>query len=1058
MKLTRKAHAPYDAALVKNGSIGRPLFLGVSLCFFLSGAAGLVYQVAWSKSLGLIFGNTVYATATVLAVFMGGLALGSAILGRWAESRENAVALYGWIELAVAATGALSLLGLGGVRSLYVGAHSALSGSTVALVSLRFVGAAIVLLLPTFLMGSTLPILVKGVTRSSQELGSRVSRLYWVNTLGAVAGTFASGFWLIPAFGLRRTVAVAVGLNVLAGLIALVFSRRQLSARGTAAGPSADDSRKLSYGERFLLVTFAVVGASAIVYEICWTRLLATTIGSSTYAFTLMLGTFLVGIVLGSAIFEMWISPGRTVTLRTYALTQTATALAALAFLVLFQHMPEMVPGYLKGSAGAFSRLLGLQFTISAMAMLPAALAFGFNFPVVTMLIAGRPGTKGYGAAVGRAYAANTLGAILGAVVAGFWLVPKLGAFHLVAYAAAANMLLALVLVLRQIPRSRVWVTAKGALLAVVGWAAVSGAFYNRDIAVFNAVLYWDLYNEHLTLAEMAATNDVIFAEDGLNATISVVRSEDYISIRTNGKVDASNQDVLTQLMMGHVGGILHPAPKSALVIGFGSGMTVAALARHPSIGHITVAEIEPAVIRAAPLLESLNAGVLRDPRVRVVLEDARSFLLTTSDKFDLIISEPSNPWIAGVATLFTDEYYREARARLNPGGLFIQWVQAYSLFPEDFRMVLGTLAPHFPRTSLWRGESSDYILVGFTDHRQPTLDAARAAWKIPAIRADFERLGLRQPEGILAYYRLDDQDLRAMIGSVQKNTDDHTRLEYNAPRALLATGIEDQNREEVWKHRTAAVPRDIRIEDGWETLQASAEVFLNLEEADDAEKFVDALADAPASARLEMLRGKMAVQRNRLTSAKENFRNALALDPKSFDAVIQLGIVARKQLDWDTARLLFGQVLARDASHVAALEGLYQVEKSQQHYARAAELRERVVAARGRPVRADLKQLGEMYLQAGDWARAEQNFRALLAVEPHSYSAHRNLGEMLLVKKDLKAGIEMLEFVVRFNPDEESKVYKLLAQAYRDMGRSTDAYGIMEKARRLFPSDQSLK
>ena len=387
---------------MNNTPISRPLFFAVSLCFLLSGAAGLIYQVAWGKSLGLIFGNTVYATATVLAVFMGGLALGSALLSRWAEKRDDAIALYGWIELVVAATGALSLLGLAGVRAFYVGAHHALDGSTAALVALRFIGAALVLLIPTFLMGATLPILVKGVTRTSEELGARVSRLYWVNTLGAVVGTFGSGFWLIPAFGLRKTVAVAVALNVLAGVIALAlskFERRSAALLGpdlNSIHAASHESQVTSYeSQKFLLASFALVGATAIVYEVCWTRLLATTIGSSTYAFTLMLGTFLAGIVLGSALFELWAARGRTVTLRTYAATQTATALFALAFIVFFQRMPELVPGYLKGTGGSFEGLLKLQFAVSALAMVPAALAFGFNFPVVTMLIAGKPGSTG---------------------------------------------------------------------------------------------------------------------------------------------------------------------------------------------------------------------------------------------------------------------------------------------------------------------------------------------------------------------------------------------------------------------------------------------------------------------------------------------------------------------------------------------------------------------------------------------------------------------------------------------------------------------------------------
>ncbi|MCC7146250.1 MAG: fused MFS/spermidine synthase [Phycisphaeraceae bacterium] len=1040
-------------------TIGQLLFYGISLCFVLSGAAGLVYQVAWGKSLGLIFGNTVYATATVLAVFMGGLALGSALLGRWAESRRNAIALYGWVELAVAVSGALSLVGLAGVHALYVETYSALSGSGVALVGLRFVGAAIVLLLPTFLMGGTLPILVKGVTRTSEELGSRVSRLYWVNTLGAVAGTFGSGFWLIPTYGLRRTVAVAVGLNILAGVIALVLSRK---VQSVAPAPAPDAVKpggpQRSATETFLLATFMVVGATAIIYEVCWTRLLATTIGSSTYAFTLMLGTFLVGIVLGSLAFEIWISLRGKVTLGTYAVTQTATALAALAFIVFFQRMPELVPQFLGGKDVSYVDLLKLQFCVSALAMLPTALVFGFNFPVVTLLIAGRPDAQGHGAAVGRAYAANTLGAIAGAVLAGFWLVPLLGSFRMVGLAAAANLLLALLLVWRRVPRRLASVGLQAVLLLLMGWVAVSGMFFNRDLAVFNAVLYLELHNQKLTLSEMAGQNDVVFAEDGLNANISVVRSEGYLSQRTNGKVDASNQDLLTQLLLGHVGAALHPHPKRVLVIGFGSGMTVAAVAAYPDVEEITVVEIEPAVIRAAPLLESLNHGVLHDPRVKVVLEDARSFLLTTRAQYDLIISEPSNPWIAGVATLFTDEYYREARARLAPGGIFVQWVQAYSLFPEDFRMVLNTLTAHFAKATLWRGEWVDYLLVGQTDPEPFTFDHLRAVWDHPPLQADFKRLGMSRPEGLLAFHRLDDVDVRKLIGAVPKNTDDHTRLEYNAPLALLAKGMESKIRDLVWAQRTSAWPRDVRIEDPNVALLAAAETLVKLAELDDAEKFLRGLSEAPDSAALALVRGRALAARGQFDAAMVYFNRALELDPDSLDAVQEIGAVAFKQRNFLTAERMFRQVLTHRPKDLAALDGLFQLERERENYASALEIRSQMAAVKGQADAGDLRLSAEICVKMRDYPAAEKYFRQLLTVEPYSYAAHRHLGEMLVERKDWEGAREMLEFVVRFKPDIESKVYRLLATAYENLGRSADADAVLAKGQRIFPDSGIFK
>ncbi len=1071
-ELTRAARGSTMLRLVRRDSTPQtpqaPL-AAILLCFFLSGAAGLIYQVAWGKSLGLIFGNTVYAIATVLAVFMGGLAVGSAVMGRWSERYSNALALYGWIEIIVAAGGALSLLGLAGVRWLYVAAYDAAAGFAPALVGLRFVGAALVLFVPTFLMGGTLPILVQGLTRNAAELGARVSRLYWVNTLGAVAGTFAAGFLLLPQFGLKRTVGVAVVLNLLAGAIALLVARRAPVAHAPPAArtpevapvavllPANSDADPAM--PRFLLAVFALVGATAIVYEVCWTRLLSTIVGSSTYAFTLMLGIFLLGIVVGSALFELWVRRSREVTLRAFAITQTWTALAALAFLFFFQKFPELVPPILRATKDSFTGLLLVQFVMSALAMLPAALAFGFNFPIVTVLIAGRDKTSArYAPAVGRAYAANTLGAIAGAVLAGFWLVPQVGAFRLVAFAAAANLLLAVLLEIRRQQRSLPVAAIQAALLAFVVWVASSGAFYNRDLAMYGTVIYWKLYNQNLTQAEAAATTDTIFSEDGMNATISVVRTEGYIGQRTNGKVDASNRDIGTQLMMAHLGGIFHPAPRRVLVIGFGSGMTVAALARYPEIEQITVVEIEPAVLRAAAHLEELNHGVLRNPRVRAVADDGRNFLLTTRDSYDLIVSEPSNPWIAGVASLFTDEFYRAALARLTPGGMFVQWVQGYSLFAGDLRMVFGTFASHFPQVSLWRGESSDFLLLGQTRADTLTLDRVRALWSIEALREDFEALGMRRPDGVIGYHRLDDDDLRKMIGDFVPNTDDHTRLEYNAPRALLVERVEDSNRELVVQHRSRLLPAAIRIDDRNAALLAAAETLLNFENSDEAEYFLRPLASAPTSPELELLRGRWALSKAQYADARQAYQAALSLDRNSLEAALGLGEVARRQFDYDSAELLFRQILARDPNYHPALDNMALMERARANWQQAVAWQARAIAASRAPAAVDFSRMGELQLRANQIAEAEANFKKALQLEPYSYSGHRNLGEIYRRSGRWQEALPHLEYVARFDPDADPSAYLSLAHVYRNLDRPRDADAALRKGRRIFPDSTELR
>src|SRR5258706_2861692 len=312
---------------------------------------------------------------------------------------------------------------------------------------------------------------------------------------------------------------------------------------------------------------------------------------------------------------------------------------------------------------------------------------------------------------VGHAYAWNPLGAFLGVTAACFWLLPRLGSFHLLATTAAVNLILAAAISVASIPRRLFSFALNTALLIAVGFIGFSSYFYDPAVAAFNTVMYWNLYDRPLTLRENAHLVDIVYFADGLNSTISVARTEDYISLRTNGKVDASNHDVTTQRLLGHLVALSRP-PRRVLLIGFGTGMTASALASYPELERLDVVEIEPAVINAAPLLTQLNCNVLHDPRVHVTLDDARNFLFTTRERYDLIVSEPSNPWIAVVATLFTRWFYRAAQARLAPDGALVQWLQAYSLYPEDLRMVLATFLSEFHYATLWHGDGPDLLLM----------------------------------------------------------------------------------------------------------------------------------------------------------------------------------------------------------------------------------------------------------------------------------------------------------------------------------------------------------
>ena len=533
--------------------------LGLLVCFFISGAAALIYQIAWVKALSLIFGHTTYAVATVLAIFMAGIAAGTAYLGRWSERKTYPVELYARVEFLIGLTGALSLAGLHVVHLGYVSAYPTFSGFPIFPFAIRFLGSAAVLFVPTFLMGGTFPILVASTVRGHEELPLRVSQLYWINTAGGVAGTLVAGFVLLPTLGLRLTIGAAATLNGLAGLVALATGKETATSTMKRGLVAADQVVVPNPGKgcyRALLWVMGAVGFSAFAFEIAWTRLLAITIGSSTYAFTLMLATFLTGIVIGGALFQHFFSRSQQrISLTTLSWMQTGVGFTALSSLVFFHWIPAIIPRLLLATDGTFSGLVATQSITTALTVLPAAVLFGVNFPMVVALLdhQSRRG-PGSSATVGTAYAANTVGTISGSMLAGFWLVPWLGSFRAVAAVATVNLIVALSIHLLSRPRGLVIAATNGVLIGGAFLVASSSFFNNQSLLQISAILYGGSYQGRLSLVEIAATKDLVFSAEGVNDSVAVVRTDGDLALRVNGKVDASTQDSRTQLLLGHLG------------------------------------------------------------------------------------------------------------------------------------------------------------------------------------------------------------------------------------------------------------------------------------------------------------------------------------------------------------------------------------------------------------------------------------------------------------------------------------------------------------------------
>ncbi len=773
---------------------GRRAILPVAVaCFFLSGVAGLLYEVVWTRLLGLVFGHTVHAITTVLAAYMGGLALGSVLIGRRADRLARPLRLYGILEAAIGLYCLATPLLFHAADRVYLWAFQGLQPSPAGSTVLHLLLSAALLLPPTTLMGATLPVLSRAVVGSEGVAASQVGTLYAVNTWGAVLGTALTGFSLIPALGLRTTIWTGAALNLLVAAMALL-----LAPAARSAGPAGQEEAP-SIGERALpwlppgrvviaLVAIGISGGASMAYQIAWTRALSLVLGSSTYAFTAMLTTFLVGLALGALIVSRVMRRRAIDGLAAFALVEIAAALAVVLMLPALGGLPHAVVSVLGWAGVSHASMVGTQFGLSFAVMIVPTLLIGATFP---LLLAGLSRDRQQlGRDVGLVYGANTVGTILGSILAGFVLIRAIGIQNTILAAAAANLAAGLV-VLATAPATGRRQRALG-IAAALGFVvlALTVPRWDRGIMTTGAAVYAGIFVQGTGdgLRELSEKRELLFYDEGISTTVSVARDPGGTALTVNGKVDASNDaDMPTQLLLGHLGPLLHPEARRVLVIGFASGVTAGALAQHP-LEAIDVAELEPAMREASRFFARENRNVLADPRVRLREGDGRSILATAAQPYDLIVSEPSNPWIAGVASLFTLEFYRAARERLAPRGVMVQWLQNYSMYSRDMQMVVRTFQEVFPHVSVWAATPNDFLLVATPEPLR--LDAAHVEARVaasPGTREDFDRFGWHR-EGLVFRFFMGEEDARRYAAGAPLNTDDRPLLEFSAPLALYSS------------------------------------------------------------------------------------------------------------------------------------------------------------------------------------------------------------------------------------------------------------------------------
>ena len=823
---------------------GITLHIVIYLCFLFSGATGLIFENLWVRMLTLVFGSTSLAVSSVLTAYMGGLALGSWLFGRWADRIRNALRAYALIELAV---GAFALLIPLVVQGLYPHINAWLWASFepgyFAFSFLRFLFSVALLIVPTTLMGGTLPILSKVLVRTEQEMGtvgSRIGWLYTANTAGAVLGTFLCGFVLLPSIGLRLTNITAAAINVVilgAGLLlvcgaiqktfeaARAIAREMAEAVRPEAGAPAPAMVLTPLQRGMVLAAFGLSGLAAMNYQVIWSRLLSMVIGSSVYAFALILMAFLVGIALGSSIMSAILRKRRSRNLIVWlAFVQLGIAVMAVADYFFVDHYPYWFAQLITSVEDFYehvSLIQAMMFTIAAVAILPVTVGMGMTMPLTVAALSSDE--QRLGRDVGNLYAVNTVGAIIGSFASAFVFVPGLSRIgfgyglqwsYLLSVVLNLGMFSALMLVsgLRRTFRLSS-LAAPAALAALVAWVIHAGLMWDPariTIGAFRVSLADNVLDE-----ETWGDPEIIYYFDGVSTTVSVEKWGQHLALKNNGKVDASSgDDMVTQIMVSAYPFIFHPrileGDLRTAIIGFGSGVTVGAAMQFP-LESVHVVELEPAVVESSRTFEKhnfLRYGVEGWPYalmdgLSVVSNDGRNFLVSGADQYDVVVSEPSNPWITGVSNLFTVDHYRAAIKSLEPDGVYCQWIQLYEMSLPNIKTLFRTFATVFPYVIVFAADplSSDTIMLGSFEPMVFDLDRVRLLWKDPEVRNTLTIAGVRSEQELIGRIIFASRaEVLEWTSDAPVNTDDNALIEFSAPRDLIGFERHERSASEIYR------------------------------------------------------------------------------------------------------------------------------------------------------------------------------------------------------------------------------------------------------------------
>lgn len=1049
-------------------------FIALYAC---SGAAGLLYEIVWTRLLALHLGHTVAAAGTVLAAFMGGLAAGAFTAGRLAAGldRQRALRAYAAVELVVGACAIVVPYALRAWEPALQAAYGAAPTLTFGLV--RFASSLVVVFIPACVIGATLPFAIRWFVRNPSTAGRDAGGLYAANTVGAAVGSLLTGFLLIPALGLRTTTWVGVGLNAAVAIGAWLLASKPLdlgsqmvtqkragatSRRARAPGQGHTTRSSAAHAPTAAppgwlpAVALGLSGFVALVYEVTFTRVLGIALGPTTYAFAAMVSAFIGGLAMGATIGSSmtWSRP-RAVLWTGWVLVATAAA-AAWAGWFAGSHLPMLVAEAVAEPSAGASQILLREALYGVGLLLPLSIALGLLFPLGIALTVN--GSETAPRSVSTLYAVNTFGGVAGSLVGAFVLVPWLGLQLTLRIASACALGAASVaFVFGRLSPWRQWTGLAAALVGVVLVFAVPG----WDVSLLSSGVYKyasDVRGLNLDLETGLKAGRLLYYKEGASSTVSVRTLAGTRALAIDGKVDASNRtDMLTQKLLAHVPLLLHREPRRVAIVGLGSGVTLGAALRHP-VERVDVIEISPEVVEASAFFSEDNGRGLEDRRTRLIVSDGRSHVQLTSSRYDVIISEPSNPWMAGIAPLFTREFFLSARSRLAPGGVMCQWAHTYDIADADLRSIAATFASVFPQGSIWLVGEGDVLFVATNDAAGLALDRIEAAWRRPGVAEDLATVSVLDPFSLLSLYVGGARQLEQYGRSHAIQTDDRTRIEFSGPLGiydrrgsanapLLAALMAASEVPAViqaattaagaveWAHRGLMLLNARADAGAYESLARSVQLDPTVEAT--LTGFVDAASGSPdrlgnarrlleavVSRRPDALPVRAALARllaasGDVDSAVSQAQAVVAAQPSSAGGIELLASILADAGDLARLQPLVAQMRQRfperdETLYYEALSS-FLAGRPQEAIARA----ERLVRTNTRHVLAQ-NLIGSASAQLGLRDRARAAFMASLAANPRESSTYANLGRLELEGGDPEAAIGYLGEALTLDPNDE--------------------------------------